>query len=140
MFHINKEAIDLAEIETPKEAQAEEKQDVEIKKDSIEVETKELSIPEIQKQLKQVKLKIPSIDKGYYLITNVFSKPNYAKKWEDFLKSKGYAPRHFVNPKNNWQYVHVYNNEDIRAVYKTYQKLVKLDYFKEIWVFKINMD
>ena len=61
------------------------------------------------------------------------------QKWENFLSSKGYSPKSFVNPKNKWYYVYVYTNEDLKKVYKTYKNLIKLDFFNEIWVYKINM-
>jgi hypothetical protein len=136
VFHINKESIVASEIKF-------DEPEIMIKashdKGQFD-EKEEISVSEIKRELKQVTLNIPSIPKGYYLITNVFSKPNYAKRWETFLLSKGHDPKTFINPKNNWRYVHVYNNLDIREVYKSYKKLVSKDYFKEIWVFKINMD
>ena len=105
-----------------------------------ESENKILSIREMEKRLRKVNMTNPSLKKGYYLITNVFSKPSYARRWEEFLVSNGYSPGTIINPKNNWHYVYVYTDEDLYAVYKTYQKLVKLDYFNEIWAFKINMN
>ena len=85
-------------------------------------------------------LNIPSLEKGYYIITNVFSKPNLASNWEEYLISKGLKAKTFINPNNNWHYVYVYKSDDIYQVYKNHQKLSELNYFKEIWVFIINMD
>ena len=77
---------------------------------------------------------------GYYVITNVFSKPSYAKRWSDYLKTEGFLPQIFINPKNDWHYVFTSRHEQRQEAYKTFQKLVKLDNFKEIWIYKINMD
>ncbi|MBT8274084.1 MAG: hypothetical protein KJO77_09770 [Bacteroidia bacterium] len=99
-----------------------------------------LSVKAMEKELNKVDLNVPDVKKGYYLITNVFSEAENSKRWEDFLKSKGYKPKTFVNPKNNWIYVYVYNNEDLKKVYSTYKRLVRLNFFNEIWVYKINLN
>ena len=98
----------------------------------------ELNEEKVQKILKSRKLNIPNLKSGYYIITNVFSIKTNADKWKEFLISKGHNAEIFQNPKNNWYYVHIYNDIDVFKVYKSYQKLVKLEYFEEIWVFKIN--
>jgi hypothetical protein len=101
----------------------------------------ELTEEEVTSILGNRKLQIPDVKPGYYIITNVFSKKENAINWREFMQENGHEdPYIFVNPKNNWYYVSVYQNEDIYEVYKNHQNLVKLDYFKEIWVFKINLD
>ena len=132
VFHMNKEAIDLVVENENTNKETEEIIEV--------VEEEQLSVEFIESQLKQMTLDVPDVDKGYYLITNVYSDKRYANRWRNFLTEKGYTPKSFINPKNNWEYIYVYNDVDIRNAYKEYQKLAKHDYFKEIWVFKINMD
>ena len=109
-------------------------------KESSQIEISKLTQKEekIKEVLKSRKLDIPNLEGGYYIITNVFSIKSNAEKWRDFLFSKGHDAKIFQNPKNNWYYVHIYNDIDVFKVYKSHQKLDKLDYFKEIWVFKIN--
>jgi len=121
------------------ESQIEKDSEEKVLMDKVSVAKPKLSIKQMEKQLKKVDLKVPSIDKGYYLITNVFSKPTNAKRWENFLTSKGHSPKTFINPKNNWHYVYIYNNEDLKMVFDTHQELSKLDFLNEIWVYKINM-
>ncbi len=54
-----------------------------------------------QKRILIKRLNNIDIDKGYYLITNVFSKPHLARKWKQFLFNKGYSAKTFINQKNN---------------------------------------
>ena len=145
IFQLEKEAIGqeevLASTDEPlgeiEEVQNETPNSEESNQESPEIE-QGLSIRDMEKRMRKVDISVPGLEPGYYLISNVFSKPSYARRWEEFLKSENHDPKTFINPKNNWHYVHVYNAADIEPVYKTYRKLVKLDYFKEIWVFKIN--
>ena len=146
IFQLEKEAIGQEEVLASTTGQIEEVSDNNndagdstVNVNETNVSDPGLSVPEMEKLMRKVDISIPGLKPGYYLISNVFSKPSYARRWETFLKSKDHDPETFINPKNNWQYVHVFNNEDLNTVYKTYLKLVKLDYFKEIWVFKINM-
>ncbi|NNF82096.1 MAG: hypothetical protein HKM99_05085 [Flavobacteriaceae bacterium] len=157
IFQLSKEAIDQEVLtETTSEEVSEinnQKSDIvdeqipekveEVEKEEEPVLTETLSEEEkirIEKRMRKREMNIPGMNKGYYLITNVFSKPSYARRWEAFVKSKGYEPYTFVNPRNNWLYISVYSGSDLSETYKNYNKLVKLEYFEEIWMFKINMD
>lgn len=99
-----------------------------------------LTVKAMEKALNKVDLNVPEVKKGYYLITNVFSEAENSKRWESFLISKGYKPKSFLNPKNDWIYVYVYANEDLRKVYTTYKRLIRLNFFNDIWVYKINFN
>ena len=127
-----------ASVENKKEVEQMEESS---KETAVEVEEKPsgLSVAALEKRMKRRTLRAEGIEPGYYIITNVFSKATYAKKWSDYLISEGHEPKTLINPKNNWRYVYVYVNPDIEKVYNSYRKLAKLDYFKEIWVFKINL-
>ncbi|NQX85237.1 MAG: hypothetical protein HRT67_04935 [Flavobacteriaceae bacterium] len=101
-------------------------------------ELKEEQVVEI---LGNRELTIPNAKAGYYIITNVFSEKENAINWIAFMQDKGHEdPYMFRNPENNWYYVSVYQSEDVYQVYKNHQNLEKLDYFEEIWVFKINLN
>ncbi len=123
-------------IPEPAEAEMTSEKNAEANDTALSAEERE----RIEKKMRRREMKIPGLKKGYYLITNVFSKPSYAKKWEAFVKSKGFIAETFINPNNSWLYVSAFSSEDVSEVYKTYNKLVNLEYFEEIWVFKINME
>jgi len=83
-------------------------------------------------------ISIPSVEKGYYLVTNVFSVEDNANKWMVFLKKNGHVPLSYVNPKNGWTYIYLKSDLDPSIVSQTRDDLLKLDYFKDIWILKIN--
>lgn len=117
----------------------------------IEVKKSENSILVLNKSNNDVKdeglekiknlkpISIPSIEKGYYLVTNIFSKKNNALNWITHLKDKGYNPNSFINPKNGWTYVYLKTDLDPNAIYQKQKALLKLDDFKDIWVININL-
>ena len=153
-FHLDKEAVSSEELvdsakavadnEIPQDensepelkAEAAKQAKAEVKKEAILTQEE---VRNLERKMRTVKLNIPNLKPGYYLITNVFSKPHYATKWENFLSEKGHEPFTFINPKNQWRYVSVYDSPEIQPVFNSYKKLVNIDYFKEIWVFKINL-
>ena len=81
-------------------------------------------------------ISIPSIEKGYYLVTNIFSKEQNANNWTAYLKNKGYAPKSFVNPENTWTYIYLKTDLDPNIIYEKQKELLKLNDFKDIWVLK----
>ena len=83
-------------------------------------------------------LKNINAENGYYLITNVFSKPYLAKKWIQFLIDKGYNAKSFINPENNWEYVYIRSSESIIEVRQESNLLNKVLYFEGLWICKID--
>ncbi len=98
---------------------------------------------ETKKAVEKIKnlktITVPSIAAGFYLVTNVFSKKANALKWENHLKSLGYTPKSFVNPKNGWTYIYLYTNPKPDTIYNKQQEFLKLKDFENIWVLKINL-
>jgi len=143
--------ITIVEIENTNENIEQEIDSTTILKTEVEVVEEEIEIKEEpetilnpdQKEMTRIlqsnSISIPDLEKGYYLVTNVFSKHRNTVNWVAFLKEKGYSPKVFTNPKNNWEYVYVTNDEDIKFVYNKYKEIYKLSYFKDIWIFRINL-
>ena len=98
--------------------------------------------PVINEDLEKIKnlksISIPSIEKGYYLVTNVFSSKSNATKWMTNLKEKGFDTKSYFNPENDWTYVYLNRDEDPVLIYEMQKELSKLDYFEDIWILKIN--
>ena len=127
-----------------------------IEEEPKEIKTKDIKETTIEKEIKQPKvvtnkkltpvekierlksIAIPNLNKGYYLVTNVFSVEENATKWMATLKEKGHEPYSYINPKNGWHYIYLNHNEDANVVYLKRKELAKLDYFKDIWILKIN--
>lgn len=98
--------------------------------------------PDVDENLQKIKniksTAIPSIEKGYYLVTNVFSSKKNASNWMSNLKEKGFDCNSYVNPKNDWTYIYLIHDEDPSIIYEKQKELSKLDDFEDIWILKIN--
>lgn len=55
----------------------------------------------IKKEVRIQSMSVPGLASGNYLVTNVFSVPENATKWSQFLADKKYNPQTFINPRNN---------------------------------------
>ncbi len=93
----------------------------------------------IKKEVRVQSMTVPGLASGYYLVTNVFSVKENAIKWSKFLAEKSYSPQTFVNPRNNWNYVYIDNNTTLKPVYEKWKQYRGFEYFKEIWIMKINL-
>lgn len=94
---------------------------------------------EIRKKVRVQSLSVPGLSSGYYLVTNVFSVSENATRWSQFLTKKQYNPQSFINPKNNWNYVYTVFNKELKPVFEKWEQSKGFDYFKEIWIIKINL-
>lgn len=83
-------------------------------------------------------ISIPSLKKGFYLVTNVFKNEFNTKKWIAFLNENGYTPNFYINPENNWYYVYIKSNSNPDPIFLEKERLSNVDYFKGLWVAKIN--
>ncbi len=109
-------------------------------------QTKENKKPEIttdeariKKEVRIQSMSVPGMDAGYYVVTNVFSVPGNTIKWSQFLNEKKYRPQTFINPRNNWQYVYISKSDNPIPVYEKWKEYKGFEYFKEIWIMKINL-
>ncbi len=119
------------------------------KKTPITKKPKEIVVPKkpvvlseedkIKKEVRVQSMSVPGLASGYYLVTNVFSVSSNATKWSQFLTEKSYSPQTFVNPRNNWNYVYVSKNNALKPVYEKWKLYKGFEYFKEIWIMKINL-
>ena len=98
---------------------------------------------DVDKDLEKIKtlksISIPSVKKGYYLVSNVFSVKENANKWIAFLKDKGHQPKSYLNPKNGWTYIYLNSDLNPDVIYQERKEISKFEYFKNIWILKINL-
>ncbi len=77
----------------------------------------------IKREVRVQSMSVPGLASGYYLVTNVFSVKENATKWSQFLSEKNYSPNTFINPRNNWNYVYVSNNNALKPVYEKWKAI-----------------
>ncbi|MCF8713628.1 PorP/SprF family type IX secretion system membrane protein [Joostella atrarenae] len=75
---------------------------------------------------------ISNPNKGYYLIANVFSDEENAKRYLKELKSEGYDANIFINPKNNYRYVYLSKYDTWQGAKNSYRTSV--NYKNDIWI------
>lgn len=93
----------------------------------------------IKKEVRIQSMSVPGMASGYYLVTNVFSVTGNATRWSQFLADKKYSPNTFITPRDNWNYVYVANNKALKPVYEKWKEYKGFEYFKNIWIMKINL-
>lgn len=134
----NEEPVEIVEVETLEKTLKEKPQVTE----TINTPKTEASKPKKKSGLERIEslksINIPNLEKGYYLVTNVFSVKENADNWMKTLEAKGHNPKSYINPKNNWNYIYLDNNVDANTIYQKQKVLSKLDYFQDIWILKIN--
>jgi disulfide oxidoreductase YuzD len=82
---------------------------------------------------------VTGLKPGYYIVSNVFSKPSLTKNWISFLRDKSHPSKTYVNPKNQWQYISIFNSLNKGEAELNLEKLRKNKYFKGLWIQKINL-
>jgi cell division septation protein DedD len=95
---------------------------------------------ELEKILNKTSIAVPDLERGYYVVTNVFSNAANAAKWSATLRSMKYNPQTMQRPDTNLFYVFVAYGEDGGALYETLKKVRSNELLKSAWVLKINMD
>ncbi|MEZ4837874.1 SPOR domain-containing protein [Flavobacterium sp.] len=81
---------------------------------------------------------IPNQPKGYYLVANVFAKPNNAERFETLLKNKGLDAQILYNPTTNFKSVYIGKFSNWSDAIKFYYSNAEGKYFGELWIMLVN--
>ncbi len=84
--------------------------------------------------------KLQGIDKGFYIIANVFANPNNANRFVKLLNSYGLNASYFINPENNWRYVYLKKHESWNNALISYYTKINDSYNDEMWIMRVNSD
>lgn len=82
--------------------------------------------------------KIDGIGSGYYIIANVFAKPNNAKRFIKLLNSYGLSASYFINPENNWRYVYLKRHESWNNALISYYTKLNDSYDDKMWIMRVK--
>ncbi|EKF56105.1 hypothetical protein I215_04140 [Galbibacter marinus] len=77
---------------------------------------------------------VHGVDKGFYLVLNVFSVKHYFEKFTADLRERGFEPKFFINPENNYYYVYLYKADRYIAIKNLQRNNVNNTYFEDKWV------
>lgn len=107
--------------------------------EKIEVEKQpQVTLDDINKREK--KLDIPSVSKGYYIVANVFADKRNAATFMLTLRNNGLKPNYFINPKNNFLYVYLFQTEEREKAEVLYESNMNGLYESEIWILEVNLE
>lgn len=81
---------------------------------------------------------IPSQSKGYYVVANVFAKPNNAERFETKLKSKGLDAKTLYNPTTNLKSVYIGKFGTWSDAIKFYYSNAEGNYYDDLWIMLVN--
>lgn len=129
--------------ELPKIVATSEKHEEEVVETEVKMEPqiKENEIRTVTSSVSQEKHPswvIPSITPGYYLVTNVFSIPQYAAAFISHLDARGLQPGYFVNPKNGYHYVYIARYQDLTSAKSALHSKYNGSYTDEMWILEIK--
>jgi hypothetical protein len=81
---------------------------------------------------------IPNQPKGYYVVANVFAKPNNAERFEAKLKKKGLNAQILYNPTTNLKSVYIGKFGTWSDAIKFYYSNAEGKYNDELWIMLVN--
>jgi hypothetical protein len=81
---------------------------------------------------------IPNQSKGYYVVANVFAKPNNAERFEAKLKKKGLDAQILYNPTTNLKSVYIGKFGTWSDAIKFYYSNAEGNYHDELWIMLVN--
>ena len=74
------------------------------------------------------------VDKGFYLVVNVFSREHYFRDFTRELQSKGFEPHYFKNPDNDFWYVYLAYADNYYRVKQMQRSHLEGQYRQDKWV------
>lgn len=81
---------------------------------------------------------IPNQPKGYYVVANVFAKPNNAERFKEKLKKKGIEAEILYNPTTNLKSVYIGKFGTWSDAIKFYYSNAEGNYQDELWIMLVN--
>lgn len=77
---------------------------------------------------------VHGVDKGFYLVLNVFSVQHYFEDFIADLERRGFVPKFFINPENDYYYVYLHKADRYITIKNLQRNNVNNTYFEDKWV------
>ncbi len=81
---------------------------------------------------------IDGVNKGHYIVANVFKSEKYLKSFMDELKGQGLDVEYFTNPKNGLKYVYLAHYKDDKEAVDAYRSKMKGKYGESMWIMHVD--
>ncbi len=106
---------------------------------TLSFENKENMLSNKTKQKIEIQvLNINNQPKGYYLVANIFSIKTNALVFENFLISKGFNAKSFMNPMTKYTYVYLEKLDSEQDAVALYLSQINDTYKDKIWILSLN--
>ncbi|MDT0606278.1 PorP/SprF family type IX secretion system membrane protein [Croceitalea rosinachiae] len=81
---------------------------------------------------------IDGLGSGFYIIANVFERPENANRFVRQLNAKGLNASYFINPENNYRYVYLKKHQDWTNALVSYYSKLNDAYEDQIWIMRVK--
>lgn len=81
---------------------------------------------------------IEGIEKGYYLIVNVFAKQSNQINFVKYLNNKGFKASFFYNPQKKYYYVYIESSNNISEIEALRNSKINNKYQEDMWILAVN--
>ncbi len=81
---------------------------------------------------------IDGLGSGFYIIANVFAKPENANRFVKQLNAKGLNASYFINPENNYRYVYLKRHQEWTNALVSYYSKLNDAYDDQIWIMRVK--
>lgn len=85
--------------------------------------------PKVQRPARVRTMKAKGVEKGYYLVVNVFSQKAYADKFLDELRADNINANYFINPKTGYRHVYLLKTNSRDEIIKLYKNNLNKQYY-----------
>lgn len=93
-------------------------------------------LPEINVRIRTLSVD-SSVEPGFYLVTNVFSKVSNAEKFIIKLKEENYDPNYFIHPKTKFRYVYIAKTDTKDEMLTLYRSDKFKKYLEDKWILHV---
>ncbi|KPM30925.1 Hypothetical protein I595_2904 [Croceitalea dokdonensis DOKDO 023] len=83
-------------------------------------------------------LSVDGMGTGYFIIANVFAKPENANRFVRRLNEQGLNASYFINPENNYRYVYLKKHQDWTNALMSYYTKLNDAYTDKMWIMRVT--
>ena len=94
-------------------------------------------LPEINVRIRTLSVD-STVEPGFYLVTNVFSKVSNAEKFIIKLKEEKYKPSYFIHPKTKFRYVYIAKTDTKDEMLTLYRSDKFKKYLEDKWILHVD--
>lgn len=116
----------------------------EVKEEQIDNETYTEMLTQVEEKsvekINRKYLHYDKLEKGYYLVANVFSEAVNLRQFLSNMHKMGIKSDYFINPYNKFYYVYLYKSTDLSKVEQQWKSQINGKYTQQLWILDVNIE